>query len=325
MSIDMEQFYEVFFEESLEGLDIMEQSLLSISESETCDLEVINSIFRAAHSIKGGSGTFGFNDVANFTHVLETLLDEAREGKRQLSEECIELLLQSCDCLREMFSALQNKQSIDLHQSTQLIAGFNRILSGEEGSASTAQSMTAAHTPSTGSVSMTSKNTGSTSLETANDDNKHWQINFAPQPQILMTGNEPARLFRELSTLGSLTTMAKVEEIPDFANLTVDECFMSWSLELSNSKASKEDILEVFDWVIDECTLEISLLGGKDPAPESEVVDVPALAALPDNEVSAPDASTPLEPQASRLRQIKAPALIHRRLQLEWVSIKSIA
>jgi len=273
MSIDMEQFYEVFFEESLEGLDIMEQSLLSISKNENCDLEVINTIFRAAHSIKGGSGTFGFNDVANFTHVLETLLDEAREGKRQLTEECIELLLQSCDCLREMISALQNKKNINLQQSESLIAGFNRILSNEQETISTEQPKTTAPTSSTGSVSMSSKSKTNSPLEPNNDDNQYWQIEFVPQPQILMTGNEPARLFRELSTLGELTTTAMVEDIPAFADLTVDECFISWSLELRNSTATKDDILEVFDWVIDECTLEINLLGGSESAPENDAVE----------------------------------------------------
>ena len=75
MSIDLSQFFEVFFEESFEGLDTMEAELLNLEPGEE-DLETINTIFRAAHSIKGGSGTFGFNSVAEFTHVLETLLDQ---------------------------------------------------------------------------------------------------------------------------------------------------------------------------------------------------------------------------------------------------------
>ena len=81
MSIDLSQFFEVFFEESLEGLDVMESELLNLTPGDV-DNETINTIFRAAHSIKGGSGTFGFTHVSDFTHVLETLLDQIREGSR---------------------------------------------------------------------------------------------------------------------------------------------------------------------------------------------------------------------------------------------------
>lgn len=70
MSIDLSQFISIFLEESYEGLDIMESSLLNLDDS---DPETINTIFRAAHSIKGGAGTFGFDDIANFTHSVETV------------------------------------------------------------------------------------------------------------------------------------------------------------------------------------------------------------------------------------------------------------
>ena len=83
MSIDMSQFHEVFFEESKEGLDIMESELLNLDVG-AADEETINTIFRAAHSIKGGSGTFGLTAVAEYTHVMETRLDEMRDGRRQL-------------------------------------------------------------------------------------------------------------------------------------------------------------------------------------------------------------------------------------------------
>ncbi len=81
MSIDMAQFHQVFFEESFEGLDIMESGLLNLDMGDV-DSEAINTIFRAAHSIKGGSGTFGFSAVSDYTHVMETLLDEMRDGRR---------------------------------------------------------------------------------------------------------------------------------------------------------------------------------------------------------------------------------------------------
>ena len=127
MSIDLSQFFDVFFEESFEGLDVMEAELLNLQPG-TEDSETINTIFRAAHSIKGGSGTFGFTSVTNFTHVLETLLDQIRDGRRQLTAEHVNLLLQSVDCLRGFLSALQEEEETDLTESSELKAQFDRIL-----------------------------------------------------------------------------------------------------------------------------------------------------------------------------------------------------
>jgi two-component system chemotaxis sensor kinase CheA len=281
MPIDMEQFHEVFFEECFEGLDVMEQSLLIIGQSN--DPEVINTIFRAAHSIKGGSGTFGFADVANFTHVLETLLDDARDGRRELNEECIELLLRSCDCLRGMFTLLQAKKTPNLDQSIELIAAFERILRAKDTTVNTAQAEAVIQTSPEGSGSMlsqNSKNDVNTSISTDNKDTKHWQITFVPEPQILLSGNEPLRLFRELADLGKLDTTANISEIPNFADLTVDECFIRWDLELRDSSASKEDILEVFDWVIDECTLNIQLINDNTSTPVEATTSEPSEAPM---------------------------------------------
>lgn len=283
MAIDMEQFHQVFFEESLEGLDIMEQSLLAISAGDN-DPETINTIFRSAHSIKGGSGTFGFSEVADFTHILETLLDEARDGKRELTEECIELLLKSCDCLRDMINGLQAKQAVNTEQSAELIIAFNRILSGAEQApsptAAAIQETIIENTSTDSSAPATSSESPQDLLKNSFDlmlndgsnnndrptkselsNNKRWQIFFAPEPQILLTGNEPVRIFRELAELGTLNAQANTDNVPAFIHLTPDECFLSWQLNLTTDMSvNEEDILEVFDWVIDECKLEIKEL-----------------------------------------------------------------
>ena len=112
MSIDMAQFHQVFFEESFEGLAVMESGLMELAPG-AADDEVINSIFRAAHSIKGGSGTFGFKDIADFTHVMETLLDDMRDGKRAITEQNTDILLRSTDCLKEMLEAAQAGDQAD--------------------------------------------------------------------------------------------------------------------------------------------------------------------------------------------------------------------
>ena len=103
MSIDISQFHDVFFEESFEGLDAMESGLLNLEDG-AADVEAINTIFRAAHSIKGGAGTFGFMSVSEFTHKLETLLDEMRNGQREVTPESTNVLLEAVDVLREMIT-----------------------------------------------------------------------------------------------------------------------------------------------------------------------------------------------------------------------------
>lgn len=86
MSIDMSQFYQVFFEESEEHLAAMESLLLALDVAHP-DAEQLNAIFRAAHSIKGSAGTFGFSDLAETTHILENLLDRIRKGDLALRPE----------------------------------------------------------------------------------------------------------------------------------------------------------------------------------------------------------------------------------------------
>ena len=132
MSIDMAQFHQVFFEESFEGLDAMESGLLNLDMGDV-DSEEINTIFRAAHSIKGGSGTFGFTAVSDFTHVMETLLDEMRDGRRQITQTAIDVLLGSVDCLREMLTAIQDGDDINESRVAEHKQALDKELNGEGG------------------------------------------------------------------------------------------------------------------------------------------------------------------------------------------------
>ena len=112
MSMDLAQFHEAFFEESFEAIESMEAALLKLDVAAP-DPEVINTVFRVAHSIKGGAGMFNFADIASFTHTLETLLDGVRAGRTQLTTAVMDLLLKSVDVMREMLRATQRKQSFD--------------------------------------------------------------------------------------------------------------------------------------------------------------------------------------------------------------------
>src|SRR5690348_12239496 len=119
MTIDLTQFHDAFFEESFEALDSMEAALLKLDIGAP-EPELINTIFRVAHSIKGGSATFGFSDIASFTHSLETLLDELRSGSMQVTLAISDLLLKSVDVMRAMLKSTQSKQPLDMQRVSDL-------------------------------------------------------------------------------------------------------------------------------------------------------------------------------------------------------------
>ncbi|MDD2720979.1 MAG: chemotaxis protein CheW [Gallionella sp.] len=112
MSIDIAQFYQVFFEEAAEHLATMESLLLGLDVNDP-SLDDLNAIFRSAHSIKGGSGTFGFNDMTEVTHILENLLDRLRKQELQLTDEMVNVFLEAGDVIRMQLDAHRGEASVD--------------------------------------------------------------------------------------------------------------------------------------------------------------------------------------------------------------------
>ncbi|MBV1915335.1 MAG: chemotaxis protein CheA [Pseudomonadales bacterium] len=265
MSIDMEQFHQVFFEESLEGLDVMESSLMELQEGKV-DAEVVNSIFRAAHSIKGGSATFGFAAVAEFTHVLETLLDEVRQETRQITAEIIDLLLQSVDCLRDQMSALEQGESADSAQSHELKQSFQKILDADDSDAGSVK-------PDQG-------------VDSNSESSPGWSIFFKPEIEIVQSGNEPLRMFRELALLGKLETTVHMDALPSFAALEPENCYLYWDLKLFGIDISEAQIKEVFEWVEDEAEIRIESLDAESTAADEAIDSAEGMGASQLSEVA---------------------------------------
>jgi len=253
MSIDLSQFHQVFFEESYEGLDAMEQGLLDM-DMVSPDAEVINTIFRAAHSMKGGAGTFGFTQVAEFTHVLETLLDQIRSGQRAMSQDIQNLLLKSVDCIRQLLQDLQAGNDPDLTESTTLKGQFEEILSGQSPAPAAAENS-----------------------DVPVDDKKEeggggWLVRFTPEVTLLQTGNEPARMFRQLADLcdNEMQVSLDTSRLPVFTSLNPEECYLIWEIRIEKA-INKGDIEEVFEWVTDDAEIIITPLdSGSAQAPVSE-------------------------------------------------------
>jgi two-component system chemotaxis sensor kinase CheA len=131
MSIDMSQFYQVFFEETSEHLANMENLLLNL-DVDNPSLEDLNAIFRAAHSIKGGSGTFGFTDMTGVTHVLEGLLDRLRKEELPLRAEMVDAFLVAGDILRAQLEHHQGGPEADAGEIEAICARLNQLAAGED-------------------------------------------------------------------------------------------------------------------------------------------------------------------------------------------------
>lgn len=236
----MAQFHQTFFEESFEGLDLMESGLLDLDAGDA-DIDLINTIFRAAHSIKGGSGTFGFKRVCEFTHIMETLLDEMRDKRRKVTQEAVNILLQSVDCLRDMLASERNGSRMDEDRVSQIQGMLNDLFNKKE----------ASQLPAAGNTAPKEDN--------HDPDAQVWHIRFIPFPNLLAKGNDPVRMFRELDLLGELEVVANISNLAEFSSFNPEECYLSWNLTLKGA-VTMESIKEIFEWVEDDCELDIRSL-----------------------------------------------------------------
>jgi two-component system chemotaxis sensor kinase CheA len=282
VTLDLAQFHDTFFAESFEALDSMENALLKLSAGDA-DAELVNTIFRVAHSIKGGSATFGFTDVAGFTHTLETLLDQMRAGKRRVDASLVDTLLRSCDLMRDMLGATQQKQILDKARVSALHAEIELILE----TPTDATMMMKALDPAAMAVSEAPT---SAVAEPAADEPSGWRIHFIPGPKLLQHGNDPLRLLRELATLGPCDSHVDAKWVPPMAELDPEECRLSWRIEL-RAPVKEAAIRAVFDWVEGECDLKLESYGpafgpAATPTPDAPVpapvVMAPAPAPAPD-------------------------------------------
>ncbi len=278
LDLEMAEIAKVFFEESREGLDIMESGLLSLDA--TADRENINTIFRAAHSIKGGSATFGFVEVAAFTHGVETLLDEMRNGVRPVTTEVVQVLLQSCDCLREMMAATESGQPFDQARIANLNSEITHILAEQPGSpAPPAQAR---------------------QIEPAPDPAiTGWRIVFEPVADLLRLRNEPTRMFAELAKLGPFVARADISRLPALDALDPESCYRAWAIEIVG-QIPKLKLDEVFDWVDSDCRLELT------PTAAAEVAATTTVE--PESNIGTADAPAASSAEAAAATPAMAPA-----------------
>lgn len=238
MSNDFAQFQDAFFDEVAEHLAIVEEGLLEL-EQHPEDRDLLNKIFRSAHSIKGGAGMFGFNAVAQFTHKMETLLDLLRNGQKAVSPLIADLLLKSTDCLKTLIESVKTGSAVDdglvQRLTTELAAGSAAAHQSSGGSSKEAK-------PAQASVG---------------HGQQAYIINWIPPEWLFQRGLDPLQIMRELSAIGNLTKVVlDMSKLPDLADIDPEKCYLSWRMELTTAKDVKV-IEAVFEFVREDSTLSI--------------------------------------------------------------------
>lgn len=246
-NIDLNQFNQVFFEECAEHLAEMEQILVSLTDAEP-DGEQLNAIFRAAHSIKGGAGIFGFQDMTVVTHVLESLLDRIRNHEIPFSTAMVDLFLEAGDVISMQLAghrdgALVRQESIDLIRGKLLQV----IDSG-----------TVDHSPVTDASEQTVAPGDPSMTDSGNREtsSRCYKLEFTPDPDIFKRGIRLESLFNELEELGELTVTAELPSNSDFSAIDPEICVSAWHLTLSTT-ASEADIRDIFEFVADVDQLKV--------------------------------------------------------------------
>jgi two-component system chemotaxis sensor kinase CheA len=231
-----EQFKQSFREEAREVLVDLEAALLELNENRG-DEELVGRVFRALHTIKGSGSMFGFEDLAAFTHNLETAFDEVRNGRLQIGSELIDLTLAALDQIRAMLE--EREGAAEAAVRAEILVKV-RTLAGIAG-----------RVPATGRVA----NAQAAPLGAAI---RQWAIHFAPGPDLLLNGANPLLLFAELRQLGGLSLKASMEMVPPLAELDPERCYVSWEMVLA-SPADRDAVHDVFIFVEDSCELAIDL------------------------------------------------------------------
>jgi two-component system chemotaxis sensor kinase CheA len=213
MQIDMSQFRAAFYVEAAEHLQYMEAALLQL-ENAPRDTELLNTIFRGAHSIKGASTTFGIDEVGRFTHVLENLLERLRDGILDTTSELIELLLTSVDIIESLVA--NAKDGAPMPENMEQVLSELRRVNGQAQAESVGKSAQAvAATVNAQAV---------------------YRVSLQPSREFFRYGQDPLLLLRELSELG---TVLKIDvddrALPSLLEIEPEQCYLSWVLELETA------------------------------------------------------------------------------------------
>ncbi|WP_374316574.1 chemotaxis protein CheA [Aquabacterium sp.] len=278
--IDLSQFYQVFFEEAGENLDNMEQLLLELDITQADD-EELNAIFRCAHSIKGGSATFGFSDVAELTHQMETLLDKLRRHELAPNAAMVDVLLASGDALKAMLARHQGNGG-DPIDTSELLFNIRALVNGQvpAGASAAAAPQMPAPAPEPVAAPVAAAEPVASGGAAPSEGQRTVELRVGPLSDPAQADNL-LELFKEIDGLG------KLEALPDLPELAHVRRF-----KLETATAESE-LLDLFTFHVAREEVNFVAMGGA-AAPAADpgygFFNEPEHAAAPAAAAPAPDA-----------------------------------
>ncbi|WP_438851354.1 chemotaxis protein CheA [Brevundimonas nasdae] len=300
-----------FFQECDELLAELESKLMLLEQGQT-DLETINAVFRAVHSVKGGAGAFGLEALVRFAHVFETLMDELRAGRKPCDPVTIKTLLRASDVLADHVQAAQGLvPEVDEARSAGLVAEMELLTHGGEAPAPVVEE----DEDDFGFTPMAFDMALDEPLAPLPEPASGWRIELRPHGRMYASANETGLLLRELGRLGPTIVVLDDSQLPALDALAVEEGWLAWTVEL-HAAVDEATVREVFDFVEADCDLTITPLGApaaadfvfeeEGPAvlPAGDELDIAALLAR----VQGDAAAEPLAPLAPLSALEAAPA-----------------
>lgn len=274
---DLTQFYQIFFEEAAENLDQMEQMLLNLDLNAAND-EELNGIFRCAHSIKGGSATFGFTDVAELTHKMESLLDRLRRHEITPVPEMVDVLLEASDAARSLLARHQAGGEGEALPTEDLVSRIARLAAGEGAAPAAAPAPAPQPAPA---PEPAPEVVAAPAAAPAAGGVRHLQIKIGPV-ENLETADAIKELFRDIPGLGSIKDLPCEE--PKSRLFEVE------------TQSTDDDLLDLMAFHVTKEQVQISPVGAAAPAAQaaaSEPAEVAQAPAEAKDEATAPAVALP--------------------------------
>jgi len=309
----LESIKATFFQECDELLTDAEQGLLALEAGDT-DPETINAVFRAVHSVKGGAGAFGLEDLIRFAHVFETVMDMLRSGEMHLTDDVAKTLLRASDVLADHVEAARTGGKVDEARSAPILAEL-QALAGHEGLDDDGDGGLDGgeidFTPLTLSIEEDAAPLAPPVPEIPTA--QVWEVYFRPRAEMYAKANDTALVLRELARLGKAEVVLDQSDLPTLDHLAAEHAYLSWTIRLE-TEADEASIREVFEFVEDDCDLTIAR-EGEEPAQAAPAddFDLAALLAKAHAAPSEPEApAAVVEPPPAAAAEVDVAALIAR-------------
>ncbi|KQY26297.1 chemotaxis protein CheA [Rhizobium sp. Root482] len=285
--MDMNEIKEIFFQECEEQLAELESGLLRLNDGDR-DPETVNAVFRAVHSIKGGAGAFGLDDLVSFAHVFETTLDCVRSNKLAPSQDVLKVMLKSADVLADLTNVARDGGSFDQARSTQLIRELEALAKGEAPPAAPAgepaapkaaaakSAPVAAAAPAEPAanehgfmpVAFSFDDFGGDDVE-AVSELPAYEIAFKPKSDLYTKGNEATLLLRDLSRLGEMSIHCNMDSLPPLDQMEPETAYFSWKISLKTDKG-EDAVRQVFEFAEWDCDLDVIAVDAGESVDDAE-------------------------------------------------------